>query len=69
MKQEKLNSNKCIIVLFLLLVCSIILNFMQGNCIDDLIRQIRCLEHSYPITHYEEIPDTEKYDSTKFSVW
>lgn len=69
MKQEKLNSGKCIIVLFLLLVCSIILNFMQGNCIDDLIRQIRCLERSYPITHYEEVPDIEESDSIEYSAW
>lgn len=67
MKQKK--SDICILVLLALLVCSIILNFIQGDCIDDLIRQIRCLERSYPITHYEETSETEESDNTEYSVW
>lgn len=67
MKQKK--SDICILVLLALLVCSIILNFIQGDCIDDLIRQIRCLERSYPITHYEATSETEESDNTEYSVW
>lgn len=68
MKQEKSN-NDYIFILFILLVCSIILNFIQGDCIDNLIHQIRYLEHSYPITNYEEISDTDEPDITEYSAW
>lgn len=50
MKQEK--SNIRILVLLALLVCSIILNFIQGNFIDSLIKQIGDLEYSQPVSPY-----------------
>lgn len=60
MKQEKSN-NGCILALFLLLICSIILNFIQGNCIDNLIRQIRGLEYIQSVIPHqiEETENTE----------
>lgn len=62
MKQQ--NSNIYILVLSALLACSIILNFIQGNCIDSLIRQIRNLEYiqsatPYPTEGTENMEDVE----------
>lgn len=51
MKQEK--ANRCILILFILLICSIILNFVQGDCIESLINQIKILEYNLSITPYQ----------------
>lgn len=60
MKQEK--SDICILVLLALLVCSIILNFIQGDCIDSLIKQIKDLEYSQSVIpyHYEDTENEEE---------
>lgn len=65
MKQEKSN-NGCILILFLLLVCSLILNFIQGDCIDGLIKQIRTLEYSLSVMPYQiEGVDTLEYQQNE----
>lgn len=59
MKQQ--NSNIYILVLFALLLCSIILNFLQGDCIDSLIQQIRNQEY-IQLTTPSPIEETENME-------
>lgn len=66
MKQEKSN-NGCILALFLLLVCNIILNFIQGNCIDSLIHQIRGLEYIQSVIPYQ-IEETENTEGMEYEA-
>lgn len=60
MKQEK--SDIRILVLLALLVCSIIFNFIQGDCIDSLIKQIRDLEYVQQVIpyHYEDMENEKE---------
>lgn len=64
---EQKNKNHCIIILFVLLVCSLLLNVMQGNCIDNLINQVRKLEHtlsaSSSFIEYEDDMDDIEHES------
>jgi|GEM_PF-6533510 hypothetical protein len=63
MKQEK--SNTRILVLLTLLVCSIILNFIQGDFIDSLIKQIKDLEYSQSVIPYH-YGDTENEEEVVY---
>lgn len=63
MKQEK--PDICILVLLALLVCSIILNFIQGDCIDSLIKQIKDLEYSQSVIPYH-YGDTENEEEVLY---
>lgn len=47
---EQKNTKRCIIILFLLLVCSIVLNLMQGDLISELIHRVRSLEYTLSAT-------------------
>lgn len=47
---EQKNTRRCIIILFILLVCSITLNLMQGDLISELIHQVRELEQTLSAT-------------------
>lgn len=67
MKQEKSNTG-CILALFLLLVCSIILNFIQGNCIDSLIHQIRNLECTIQSVTSYQIEETENTEGMEYET-
>lgn len=64
---EQKNKNRCIIILFVLLVCSLLLNVMQGNCIDSLINQVRKLEYTLSASHsffeYEDDTDDAEHGS------
>ena len=63
MKQKK--SNTRILVLLTLLVCSIILNFIQGDFIDSLIKQIKDLEYSQSVIPYHYV-DTENEEEVVY---
>ncbi|WP_373123684.1 hypothetical protein [Bacteroides caccae] len=63
MKQKK--SNTRILVLLTLLVCSIILNFIQGDFIDSLIKQIKDLEYSQSVIPYH-YGDTENEEEVVY---
>lgn len=67
MKQEKSNTG-CILALFLLLVCSIILNFIQGNCIDSLIHQIRNLECTIQSMTPYQIEEAENTEGLEYET-